>query len=323
MHSLWRFLGSWTVAAAAMLALAGCDRRAERAADVAAAKPLPARSEGATPGLENVWHLSNKLFSGGSPDGDKGFRTLAMMGVRTIVSVDGARPNAMLAERYGLQYVHLPVTYDGIPREKVLRLAKAVKDLPGPIYLHCHHGKHRGPAAAVAAMMCLNLDLSAEAAVDLMKKIGTDPHYRGLFAVPKSLVRPSSDELEQVQFAMSRAAEVSPLAETMIRIDLHWDRLSSLKEAGWKQPEGHPEIVAADEALLLFEQLYELGRVYSNQPNEFKQLAFESRQAALDFESALRLQARDVATDAVEAAYQRVDQSCNKCHELYRDNPDN
>jgi hypothetical protein len=311
------------VLGSALLALAGCDQQAKLPAAVPAAKPLPARAEQATPGLENVWHLSKQLFSGSSPDGDNGFRTLAMMGVRTIVSVDGARPNVMIAKRYGLQYVHLPVTYDGIPREKVLRLAKAVKDLPGPIYLHCHHGKHRGPAAAVAAMMCLNADLSVDAAVDLMEEIGADAHYRGLFAVPASLVRPSPAELDQVQLILSAVQELTPLAQTMVRIDLHWDRLSSLKEAEWKQPAGHPKTVAADEALLLFEQLYEFGRVYTDQPEELKQLALESRQAAFDLEAALRDRAVDLPNEAVDAAYQRVDQSCKKCHEIYRDNPDN
>ncbi len=31
------------------------------------------------------------------------------------------------------------------------KTAKAVRDLPGKIYIHCHHGKHRSAAAAATA----------------------------------------------------------------------------------------------------------------------------------------------------------------------------
>jgi hypothetical protein len=115
---------------------------------------------------------------------------------------------------------------------------------------------------------------------------------------------------------------VTPLAETMVHIDMHWDRLSSWKEAGWKQPAGHPPIVPEHEALLLFEQLYELGRMYPNQPAEFQQLAPESRDAASELEHVLSNGSGDASSNELDARFERVDQSCNKCHEQYRDNPD-
>src|SRR5438094_677830 len=80
-----------------------------------------------------------------SPDGDEGFHSLQQLGIKTIVSVDGARPEVDLARKYGLRYVHLPIGYDAVPREQALRIARAIRDLPGPVYIHCHHGRHRGP----------------------------------------------------------------------------------------------------------------------------------------------------------------------------------
>ena len=84
--------------------------------------PTPVEVEG----LHNVYRLSDRLYSGGGPEGDAGFAALQTLGVKTVVSVDGAAPDAATAGRYGLRYVHVPVGYDGIPREKAWRIAKAV-----------------------------------------------------------------------------------------------------------------------------------------------------------------------------------------------------
>ena len=101
--------------------------------------------------LPNSYRVTEKMISGGQPDGEAGFRELRDLGVKTIVSVDGAKPDVELAKKYGLRYVHLPHGYDGISDVRLKELAKAVRDLPGTIYIHCHHGKHRSPAAAAAA----------------------------------------------------------------------------------------------------------------------------------------------------------------------------
>ncbi len=79
------------------------------------------------------------------------------MGIKTVISVDGAKPNVELANRFGLRYVHNATWLRWISETRGLELAKAVRDLPGPIYIHCHHGKHRSPAAAAVA--CLGAGL--------------------------------------------------------------------------------------------------------------------------------------------------------------------
>src|SRR5436305_114465 len=132
-----------TVWPAVLVALGGCGVKP----DAPPVRPLDA------PGLPHAFRVSDRLFSGGNPDGEAGFAALRALGVQTVISVDGARPDWETAGRHGLRYVHLPVGYDGIPRGRVLALAKAARDLPGPVYVHCHHGKHRGPAAVAAIML--------------------------------------------------------------------------------------------------------------------------------------------------------------------------
>ena len=104
-------------------------------------------------GLHNVFRLAPGLYSGSQPEGDAGFASLRRLGVRTVISVDGSTPDGERAERFGLRYIHLPVGYDGVPRDKAVAAAKAVRELPGPTYLHCHHGKHRGPAVAACVLL--------------------------------------------------------------------------------------------------------------------------------------------------------------------------
>src|SRR5947208_16045194 len=132
-------------------------------------------------GIENTFRLSPRLYSGGDPHGVESFAALRSLGITTIISVDGAAPDVEAARKLGLRYVHLPIGYDGVPREQAVRLVQAVKTLPGPVYVHCHHGKHRGPAAAAVCGIATE-GWTREQALAWMKDAGTSPDYRGLFA---------------------------------------------------------------------------------------------------------------------------------------------
>jgi protein tyrosine phosphatase (PTP) superfamily phosphohydrolase (DUF442 family) len=225
--------------------LCGCPR----AADTGTAGPEPEKVE--LPGLHNVFRLSDRLYSGSSPEGDEGFESLWKLSVKTIISVDGARPDVERAHKYGLRYVHLPIGYDGVPDEQGLRIAKAVRDLPGPVYVHCHHGQHRGPAAAAVARLCVDDRCSVEAALEGMQRAGTDPHYTGLYAAPKEMHRPTREELDRVPDDFPEVAEVAGLAQVMVEVDERWGRLKLARAAGWKPPPDHPDIDPPHEALQL------------------------------------------------------------------------
>ena len=66
-------------------------------------------------------------------------------------------------------------------RDQAIRLVKAIQELPGPVFVHCHHGKHRGPAAAAVCAMTTEGWDKARAQLWL-GQAGTDPRYKGLFA---------------------------------------------------------------------------------------------------------------------------------------------
>jgi protein tyrosine phosphatase (PTP) superfamily phosphohydrolase (DUF442 family) len=292
---------------------AGCQRE-----QTTAAAPEPAPAEIKAEGLHNVFRITDKLLSGSSPDGDEGFRSLDALGVKTIISVDGAHPDLESAHKYGLHYVHLPIGYDGMTRQRALQIAKAVRDLPGLVYIHCHHGKHRGPAAAAAAHLCLDGKCTVDEAVAEMRRAGTDPRYTGLYEFPESLARPTAQELDSVPADFPEAASVPDLVQIMVAIDGRWDNLKWVKEAGWKTPPDHPDLDPPHEALQLVEQFREASRLKESaqRSDEFRRWLATAEVDATELERALRL---DHA--AADSSFAKVGAMCVQCHGKYRDAP--
>src|SRR5581483_3702797 len=72
------------------------------------------------PGLKNAHRLTDRVLSGAQPEANVAFRELAALGVKTVISVDGAAPDVASAHKAGLRYVHLPIGYDGIPAARAL-----------------------------------------------------------------------------------------------------------------------------------------------------------------------------------------------------------
>jgi hypothetical protein len=303
--------------------LCGCPRGADTPA--ADTRPLPTYPEKVeASGLHNVFRLSDRLYSGSSPEGDEGFASLERLGVKTVISVDGARPDMELAHKHGLRYVHLPIGYDGVPEDRGLRIAKAVRDLPGAVYIHCHHGKHRGPAAAAVAHLCVDNRCSVEAALEGMRRAGTDPHYTGLYAAPRELRRPGREDLDRVPADFPEVAQVGGLAQIMVRVDERWDRLKQAREAEWKAPPDHPDIDPPHEALQLVEQYREALRLPQTEgrPDEFRHRLEEAEKAAEELEAALRPRGGGPAEPgAADAAFKAAGASCTRCHDKYRDVP--
>jgi protein tyrosine phosphatase (PTP) superfamily phosphohydrolase (DUF442 family) len=257
-------------------------------------------------GLHNLLRVRDDLWSGSSPEGDDGFRSLRELGIRTVVSVDGATPDVNRARAYGIRYVHLPLGYGGVTREQAVRLAKAAAALPGPVYVHCHHGKHRGPTAA--ALMCQSrIDgWSADEAHAFLVTAGTDPRYEGLYAAVREFRPPSAEELAGETADFPEVAEVGGLAARMVEVQDAWDRL---KQA--------PFGARAGLAVQLVEHYREAARLpeVRARPDTFLSLLAEAERGARELESAIR--SGDIARWA--AAADRSARQCAACHRDYRD----
>lgn len=285
---------------------------------------LPVRLE--SNHVPNPVMLHPKVISGGLPEDEGAFRELLQWGVRTIISVDGAKPDVQIARKYGLRYVHLPHGYDGIPKDRALELAKAVRELPGPIYIHCHHGKHRSPVAATVACVAAGLVPPAKA-ISILELAGTNENYRGLFRSAREAEPIEPAELDQLRVQFRETVEVPPMAEAMVQLDQTYENLNQIAASDWRTPAKHPDLTPAHQALLLREHFAELIRTPDAQsrPKQFLDLLRESEDASKSLEQLLHQRKPMSKTEAAPARaivyLKQISDNCKSCHIRYRDVP--
>ena len=284
---------------------------AESSASNSPATALPAKH------LSNLFRAATNVFSGDSPTSENAFAEIASLGVKTIISVDGRKPDLAIARKFGLRYVHLPFGYDGIPAPRIAELARAAKSVPGPIYVHCHHGLHRGPAA-VAVMCEANAGWTTNQAVAWLKEAGTSSDYVGLyrsvqeFRPPEVVALAGTAELPEV-------ARISSLVETMVAIDEQFDRLKIAQKAAWSKTPRRGARAPADMATVLWEHFRELARA---EDTATRTEDFRAKLASTEKHSdQLRALLGDPGTDVKsrDEAFRSLGQSCKVCHTKYRD----
>jgi protein tyrosine phosphatase (PTP) superfamily phosphohydrolase (DUF442 family) len=301
-----------TLAAAALAASLGADNwKPERLTDE---------------GLPNAYRLHARVISGGEPDGEPAFAALKKLGIKTIISVDGARPNLALAEKYGLRYAHLPHGYDGVPDQRIRELAKAVRDLPGPVYIHCHHGKHRSPAAAAVACVATGL-LDSDRALVVLQTAGTSENYRGLYQSVRTVQRIDDKSLDQLAADFPAQVKISPIADAMVQIEHAHDHLKAFAESRWQPLPRQPDLDAAHEALLFKEHYVELARTPEVQkmPAAFRKLLSKAESEAGRLEDSLQKWQRSGQPSPppanLNAVLAAITKNCTACHQQFRDVP--
>jgi protein tyrosine phosphatase (PTP) superfamily phosphohydrolase (DUF442 family) len=281
--------------------------------------PRPAVSEAKAvdlPGLHNVVAYTDSMMSGSQPE-HGGLETLAAMGIKTIISVDGAQPEVEAAQRLGMRYVHLPIGYDGIDDARKLELARVVRDLPGPIYVHCHHGKHRSAGAAAAIGLSLGtLDTTTAAA--RMKVSGTAPDYKGLWACASDTKPASQAQLDAASNAFPARWKSTGLVQLMVDIDYALENVKAVEKAQWGVPKEHPDLVPAAEVGRISHYLRELedDSEVKAKGEDFLEAMRATRAAADKLEKAFLDQA---APDVLAADMKKLTSSCKSCHVKFRD----
>ncbi|QOJ13786.1 MAG: hypothetical protein HRU75_03635 [Planctomycetia bacterium] len=286
-------------------------------ATVAGPPALDALEPADFPGLHNVVTYAPQMFSGSVPEGAAGFDTLASWGIRTVISVDGARPDLAAAKARGMRYVHLPIGYNGMTRERTLELARALRDLPGPTYLHCHHGRHRSAGALGSAVVTLGL-ADTEFAVARMKVSGTSPSYPGLYrcvqtssSVPAAVIDLASAEFPETW-------QTSDMVSAMVAVDEAYELMRKVEKAGWAVPPSHPDVVPAAEAGRLADLMRVLieDKETRKHPPDFADMLRESASAASAIEEALI--GGGVAREPLSVQFDRITTLCKDCHIKYR-----
>ncbi|MBL8747841.1 MAG: cytochrome c [Planctomycetes bacterium] len=305
-------------AAVVLALLTACQQARPAAATPSIAAPSTNQTQPVQmEGLHNVVTYAPAMVCGGVPEGEEGLHTLAAMGIKTIVSVDGATPDAAGAERLGMRYVHLPISYDTVTPARQKELAQAIASTEGPIYMHCHHGKHRS-AAALGSALVLAGKLTPEQATERMGVSGTAKEYKGLWKAVAEAKPIDAAQLKVDPATLPRISKVSGMVATMSEIDLVFDLVKQAQKAKWQVPKDHPDLVATKES----KRLHDLYAGLQKDPDSQKMPA--DYQAWLEEEIA-NTRALDAAirggdTAAADKLFDVVGKSCKTCHTKYRDN---
>lgn len=273
--------------------------------------------------LPNAIQITSTLISGGLPEGEEAFAELEKLGIKTVLSVDGAKPDVASARKYGMKYVHLPQGYDGISEQRGHMLAKALLELEKPIYLHCHHGKHRSPAASAVACIA-NGCMTNEQGKALLQLAGTNANYLGLWRSVSAASSLPQAELKKLEVAFPETAEIPPMAKAMVDLDVAYEAVKKLKAADWKA-DGVQINKARSQILLLREHFSELLRLEetSRHPPDFAEHFAVSERASEKmlqlFQSAPFDSNDQVTIRLIDSEFSTVSVSCTNCHRSYRD----
>jgi len=274
------------------------------------------------------------VYSGAQSKLESHWEALERFGIRTVISVDGARPDLPRAQASNLRYVHIPIGYDGIGLEQARALAEVFRSTKGPWYFHCHHGKHRGPAAAATATLLLadilgwrentpcppgSMRYHLRDAERFMTTVGTSENYPGLWR-----------DLRELDFAaiwvlptptLVAQAAVSDLDVAMADLDRVYDRLKAIRKAGWVVPADQPDLSPQQEARILREGLEDCSMAAKAEPEyagqtDFQEWLDQGLVAARKMEDILNRDKLEI--EALNTGLDAVRQSCLDCHAVYR-----
>ncbi|MEZ6004998.1 MAG: hypothetical protein R3F33_12520 [Planctomycetota bacterium] len=279
------------------------------------------------PGLHNVFWLGKHIVSGSEPHGDVALDKLAELGVKTILSVDGKAPDAAGATARGMRYVHIPIEYSGMTDEEEAEIAKTFRELPGPFYVHCFHGKHRGPTAAAIGRIVLDGIPREEALAEMQQWCGTAVKYRGLFEAIAWDDIPTAAQTRAMKFDFPATRTFEGVRAAMIPMARHWDEVKYAEKRAWALDPEHPDIVPAQEALKLsqlFTQLVNMKDYHHAEMPHTPEVQSWFQDGLTGTTDLARLLTNQNPTDptwqsATKTAYDLAASSCTHCHKQFRD----
>ena len=272
--------------------------------------------------LHHVYHLSEQIISGAEPKNRHSLEALRDMGVRTVLSVDGKAPAADEAEELGLRYVHVPIQYAGLTEDELLKIAKTFRELEGPFYVHCYHGKHRGPAAAAVGRLVLDGVSREQALAEMRQWMGTSSAYEGLYATIACGDIPEGDATQAFAWGFDRTQDLGGVAGGMVLAARSYDGILDLSKNGWQVAPSHPDLTPEKE-LPRLRQILERS-LEAEEPIVAEGAYREHLDASLEAVDALigevtKLRSGQVQDPAAaDEALRALKASCTACHVQYR-----
>lgn len=142
------------------------------AKDPAAAKTSSfAEPRNDLPGLKNFAKVSDTLYRGAQPS-KKGFETLRIQGIKTVVDLRDEHSDHALLRGTGLQYVEIRCNPWNVKESQIVEFLKVVHDPKNqPVFVHCEYGSDR-TGIMVGAYRMLDQNRSADEAIRELYRFG-------------------------------------------------------------------------------------------------------------------------------------------------------
>lgn len=267
--------------------------------------------------LHNVRKLSDTIWSGGEPLSDAALERIAGWGVKTILSVDGKAPDAETASALGMRYVHVPIRYGGINTGNLTKIAKTFRELEAPFFVHCFHGVHRGPAAAMVGRLVLD-GASREQVLAEMRLCGTSKKYMGLYQSIAAAPMPAAAKTAGWTWDFPAVQRVADLRRAMVDAQRSFDNLLLLQDRDFAADPAQPDLDARNEAEKITQYLQQCGTMKDadSRPADYRDWMASSIAAGQDLQGAFTGEVPDV--DRARAAFKKLKVDCKACHSAYR-----
>ncbi|HYG75654.1 MAG TPA: hypothetical protein VEK08_11675, partial [Planctomycetota bacterium] len=267
--------------------------------------------------LPRAYRFSARVAAGPRVATAEQYRVLKDMGVKTLLSVDGTAPDGAACEALKIRGVHLPLGFAGFTTEQTRALARALRDLPAPVYVQAAEGTRAYTASALALVVLGQIEPAD--AIGALKTAGV-PSLSALYSAVAS-ARPDAQAAELNTIAFAPHAPVSPLVQEMLQIDTIWRRLEKARAQGWRvSEEGRGEL--ARDAHLLLERYLELSKSETITHDKAKAMMSDSVAAAASLAYTLAAWKKNPGAEemaTVNAGFNRTTASCLNCHAQVRD----
>ena len=125
-------------------------------------------------GVPNFRQVSESVYRGAQPS-PEGFRTLAKLGIKTVVDLrhknSQARVEQRRVEALGMRFLSVPMTMGAPTDQQVSRVLETLGPNAGPVFVHCHGGRDR-TGTVIACYRIAHDQWDSEKALDEAKSAG-------------------------------------------------------------------------------------------------------------------------------------------------------
>ena len=216
----------------------------------------------------------------------------------------------------------------GITEDEVMQIAKSFRELEAPFYVHCFHGRHRGPAAAAIGRVALDGLERGVAIAEMRQWCSTAAKYEGLYSTVATATIPSAEQTAAYDFDFAPARHAVGMREGMIVMTRVWDEVKLVEANGWQPDEEHPDIDPLRSATIFAQLLRacdeaERPRGAGEDFEEMMAAGLDGADRLVELLTDCRVEgvAPDERLERLEAAFDVVSESCLDCHVDYRNRP--